>query len=501
MTIPAGGTVAPRRVRAAAAAVLVAALGGWLAGCEKETHRAARAEFQSLMARNLPPADQTRALEAFVARYPEPKTNPYLIRAFMLLAEDQARAGHPDLAASWYERAARASPNDPDLLNALGYLYASHGMNLDRAVSVLEAAVRIAEERGYPPRRQGFIKDSLGWAYRMRGDLPLAVALLEEACRLAPGVVVLRSHLADAYRAIGEREKAAAIVVDLYVEGRATDAQLRDTLSELGREGGPTLAKEITRRVDAGLRAISEADRREAEEEGGTLVRLTAADGTRLLASLFLPGPAAARGSTGAPGRVPGVLLLHALGSTRHAASAEARALGSRGLVALTLDLRGHGGSISEALPGPHRFAEELAANLHAAEQDARAALAFLEGLPRVDRRRIGLVGAGLGALLAVRVLDESGPLRASALAILSPWGQADAYRLHLGRLDPGAVLLVSGSEETAASSTIERLAGDLGAGATAPIVVSGPGTGFELAARDEGLNERIAGFLAERLR
>src|SRR5207245_5288723 len=169
-------------------------------------------------------------------------------RACMLLAEDRVRAGHADIAASWYERAARASPNDPDLLNALGYLDASHGMNLDRAVSVLEAAVRIAEERGYPPRRQGFIKDSLGWAYRMRGDLPLAVALLEEACRLAPGVPVLRTPLPDAYRAIGEREKAAAIVVDLYVEGRATDPERRHTLSETGRDGGSSPVKEVARR-------------------------------------------------------------------------------------------------------------------------------------------------------------------------------------------------------------------------------------------------------------
>src|SRR3989475_1845120 len=44
-------------------------------------------------------------------------------------------------------------------------------------------------------------KDSLGWAHRMRGDLPQAVALLEEAGRLAPDVPILREHLADAYRA------------------------------------------------------------------------------------------------------------------------------------------------------------------------------------------------------------------------------------------------------------------------------------------------------------
>ncbi len=485
-------------VAALPAAILMAA--GLLGGCEKETHRAARAEFQALMARGMDPSEEARALEAFVERFPEPKTNPYLTRAESLLADYHARAGRIDIAASWYERAVRASPNDPDLLNALGYLYASHGINLDRAVAVLEAAVRLAEERGYAPRRLGFIKDSLGWAHRVRGDLALAVALLEEACRLAPGVPILRSHLADAYRAIGEREKAVAIVVDLYFQERATDGRLRETLEAIGREGGPALAKEIARRLDEGLRALQQADRREAEAEGATLVHLGTADGARLNGSLFLPNEGSGRRPSAGPvRRSGGVLLLHALGSSRHAASPEARALARRGLVALTLDLRGHGGSVSEALPGPHAFTEHLAENLRSAEQDARAGLLFLERHPRVDRSRLGLVGAGLGALVAVRVLDDPGPRRALAVAILSPWGRAEAYRLHLGRLDPAAILLASGVEEEAASSTIETLSRDLGGART--LLVPGAGSGYDLDARDPDLNETVAAFLAQRLR
>ncbi|HEU4402383.1 MAG TPA: tetratricopeptide repeat protein, partial [Candidatus Polarisedimenticolia bacterium] len=209
-----------------------------LVACEKETHRASRREYQEIMARALPAAEQAKALESFVERYPEPKTNSNLARACRTLAEYHARADHPDIAASWYERALRADPDDPDLLNALGYHYARNGLNLDRAVSVLETATRLAEERRYSARRQGLIKDSLGWAYRARGDLPLAVAFLEEACRLAPGVPIVREHLADTYRAIGERDKAVAIYLDLYLQGRATDTRLRGVLGEIGREGG-----------------------------------------------------------------------------------------------------------------------------------------------------------------------------------------------------------------------------------------------------------------------
>jgi len=145
-----------RRAAWAPLALILPALVFQLA-CEKETHRAARRAFQDILARNLPPEQQAAALEELVRAYPEPKTNPNLVRAFGMLADYHARAGRPDIAASWYERAARVSPDDPDLLNALGYHYARNRMNLDRAVSVLETAVRLAEQRRYPARRVGFI--------------------------------------------------------------------------------------------------------------------------------------------------------------------------------------------------------------------------------------------------------------------------------------------------------------------------------------------------------
>jgi len=110
----------------------------------------------------------------------------------------------------------------------------------------------------------------------MRGDLPQAVALLEEALRLAPDTPILREHLADAYRALGENEKAVSIYLDLYLEGRATDARLKQSLDDIGRDGGQARARAIASRVDAGLRRLAERDRQEAEADGATLVLLTA---------------------------------------------------------------------------------------------------------------------------------------------------------------------------------------------------------------------------------
>jgi len=497
-----------RRRGPAVAAVLM--LVAQALACEKETQRAARKAFQEILARDRQTAEQAAALETFVQDFPEPKTNPYLVRACSMLADYHARAGRADIAASWYERAIRADPEDPDLLNALGFHYARNGMNLDRAVSVLEEAVRLAEKRRLASRRQGFIKDSLGWAYRMRGDLPLAVALLEESSRLAPGTPIIRQHLADAYHAIGERDKAVSVYLDLYLAGRGTDPGLRGTLRAIGREGGPVYARQVGRRIAEGLGAIQESDRKEAEASGASLMHLVSADGHRLVGSLFPPRDRSLRGSGSAPGRTAAVLLLHPLGSSRASCAPEAGALAARGLYALTLDVRGHGGSVSESLPDAHAFSARLADSLRGADADVRAALQCLARQPRVDAGRIGIVGAGLGAFLAARALQADPPSaparpgsafpRPVALVLLSPWGRADAYTDLLGRLAPGSVLLLAGSEEGAPLATVKALAAPGSVAAPRSLVVDGHGAHFDLVARRPDLVDVVAGFLVGRL-
>ncbi len=477
--------------------------------CEKETHRAARNAFQDILAADLGADARAAALEAFVRDYPERKTNPHLLRACGLLADHHARAGRADIAASWYERAIRADPDDPDLLNALGYHYARNRMNLDRAVTVLEQAVRLAEERQYPARRLGFIKDSLGWAYRMRGDLPLSVALLEEAARLVPDVPIVQEHLADAYHAIGERDRAVSIYLDLYLKGRAIGAGLRDTLRALGREGGPAYARDVERRIEEGRRDLAESDRRDARSAGAALVTLTSADGHRLAGSLFRPRAENRPATGGVRGPAGGILLLHPLGSSRAACTPQAAALVARGFVVLTLDLRGHGASVSEAVPDAHAFSARLAENLEASDRDVRAALTFLARQTRVGAGRIGMVGAGLGALLAARAVRHAaagnaaaviGARRPAALVLLSPWGRAETYRDLLAGFDPGSVLLIAGSQEGAVLATVRALAAPDGTIATQSIVVDGPGAHFDLAARKPDLTTAVAGFLADRL-
>ncbi|MEE9291823.1 MAG: tetratricopeptide repeat protein [Acidobacteriota bacterium] len=471
-----------------------------LAACEKQTHRDSRRRFQEITSEAMSDDARARALEEFVHRYPEPKTNPNLARACQALAHYHARRGRADIASSWYERALRAHPGDPDLLNRLGYHYARAGMNLDRAVEVLELAVRLAEERGYSERRQGFFKDSLGWAYRMRGDLPRAVALLEEACRLAPGVAILREHLAEVYRALGEHKRAGEIYLELYIEGRGTTSRFHAHLMSMAEQKGPSAVARLERRIRKGLRKMAEDDRRAAEAEGASLVRLEAPDGQAIVGWLYEPSPSAPPPPPGRSDR-GAVLLLHALGADRAASLPAARLLAERGLFALALDLRGHGDSIREGLSSPLEFSDRLDDNLIASRDDALTALEFLRARPGVDRSRIGAAGEGIGGLVAAQALEQISSTGSFALVILSPWGQAAAYHAAIGTLGPGSTFLVAAENDHPASATVSELVTGSGEGSAESLIVPGGSKGFSLLQEDVVLRGRFAEFLTGRLR
>jgi tetratricopeptide (TPR) repeat protein len=71
-------------------------------------------------------------------------------------------------------------------------------MNLDEAVAMLEKA------RALRPL-DGFIADSVGWAYYRLGRYQDAARALEEAVQLAPAAADVNDHLGDAYWRVGRR--------------------------------------------------------------------------------------------------------------------------------------------------------------------------------------------------------------------------------------------------------------------------------------------------------
>ena len=111
------------------------------------------------------------------------------------------RAKQWDRAEADFLRALDLRPDDPLLLNYLGYSWVEQGLHLDRAREMIEKAV------GQRPV-DGYIVDSMGWVLYRLGDFEGAVAQLERAVELRPQDPVINDHLGDAYWRVGRRLEA-----------------------------------------------------------------------------------------------------------------------------------------------------------------------------------------------------------------------------------------------------------------------------------------------------
>jgi Flp pilus assembly protein TadD len=98
-------------------------------------------------------------------------------------------------------RALELRPDQPYVLNYLGYSWVDRGENLDRAKAMIEKAVSLRP-------RDGYIVDSLGWALYRLGDHAGAVTHLERAVELRPTDPTINDHLGDAYWRVGRRAEA-----------------------------------------------------------------------------------------------------------------------------------------------------------------------------------------------------------------------------------------------------------------------------------------------------
>ena len=98
-------------------------------------------------------------------------------------------------------KALELEPDQPFVLNYLGYSWVDQGLNLDRAKAMLHRAVELRPD-------DGFIVDSLGWAYYRLGESDKAVTYLERAVELEPGDPVLNDHLGDVYWRVGRQREA-----------------------------------------------------------------------------------------------------------------------------------------------------------------------------------------------------------------------------------------------------------------------------------------------------
>jgi tetratricopeptide (TPR) repeat protein len=98
-------------------------------------------------------------------------------------------------------KALEMQPEQPHVLNYLGYSWIDQGINLDEGMKMIKRAVEQRPDDGY-------IVDSLGWAYYRIGNYEEAVKNLERAIDLKPEDPTINDHLGDAYWRVGRTLEA-----------------------------------------------------------------------------------------------------------------------------------------------------------------------------------------------------------------------------------------------------------------------------------------------------
>jgi tetratricopeptide (TPR) repeat protein len=98
-------------------------------------------------------------------------------------------------------KALELQPDQPHVMNYLGYSWVDQGVNLDEGMKMIKRAVEQRPDDGY-------IVDSLGWAYFRIGNYEEAVKNLERAIDLKPEDPTINDHLGDAYWHVGRKLEA-----------------------------------------------------------------------------------------------------------------------------------------------------------------------------------------------------------------------------------------------------------------------------------------------------
>ena len=140
-------------------------------------------------------------------------------------------------------------PEQPHVLNYLGYSWIDQGINLDEGMKMIKRAVDQRPDDGY-------IVDSLGWAYYRIGNYEDAVKNLERAIDLKPEDPTINDHLGDAYWRVGRT-----------LEAKVQWAHARDLKPE--PEDLPKIEAKIEHGLPDDTSSAASADKKKEDDKGG----------------------------------------------------------------------------------------------------------------------------------------------------------------------------------------------------------------------------------------
>nr|WP_245999399.1 tetratricopeptide repeat protein [Paracoccus methylarcula] len=169
-------------------------------------------------------------------------------RWFALYARGIAleRIGQFDRAEQDLLAAIDIQPEEPSLLNYLGYSWIDRNENLDQALEMIRKAVELSPEDGY-------ILDSLAWAYYRLGRYDEAVEPMEQAVARMSSDPLVNDHLGDIYWKVGRKREA--------------EIQWQRALSLEPGESGEVEADRIRAKLKRGLDAVLAEEEEAGESE------------------------------------------------------------------------------------------------------------------------------------------------------------------------------------------------------------------------------------------
>lgn len=144
-------------------------------------------------------ANAAKAYDRAIALIAKPVQSNW--RVFYYSGISHERLKEWDKAETQFRRALELSPDEPMVLNYLGYSMIEKKLNLTEAMAMVKKAVDLRPNDGY-------IIDSLGWAHFQLGDFEEAVTHIERAVELLPADPIIAEHLGDAYWRVGRKLEA-----------------------------------------------------------------------------------------------------------------------------------------------------------------------------------------------------------------------------------------------------------------------------------------------------
>jgi len=112
------------------------------------------------------------------------------------------RQGKWTEAEADFRKALELRPDEPQVLNYLGYSFLERGENFDEAIAMIETAVKARPDSGY-------IVDSFAWGLFLLGRYEESVEHMERASVLEPVDPIVTDHLGDVYWAVGRKLEAS----------------------------------------------------------------------------------------------------------------------------------------------------------------------------------------------------------------------------------------------------------------------------------------------------